>query len=563
MWRGVRRTVLFGVLVVAAMARVVPDAWASVSPTMSLDQSAGMMAGSLANLGVDLKFAPTMGDSPDDLTLNLPPGLLANASIDGGACLTVADLNDNACQVGNGTVTADAYGTIPITTPVTFDLVPPPQAGDLAGLAVNSNGTQIGSTGDVRVRPSGDSAGVGITIHFVLPNMLFGVPIAIAEINSTFDGLRYPTTCPSTPESLNVAVNSYSDTTVHTVTAPLPVTGCSSLAYSPAFTVTAARDSGDKQVKLTTQVTENASDAPSQSVSLVLPWPMLAPNLAALGALCPSLANGTCPPVGSVTASSPLYPKPLTGQAYLTGTLNGLSLTLVFPSPFPLTLTGSVDLVKNSATFTGLPDIPLTDLEVSLNGGAHGLFQASCVPASGSAAAILTDQNGDRTVHAPSAFTVTGCPSTGGGGSGSSGGGSAATQAVTKPTATGLGTGRPSVSFKVGVARRAAKLHALIIELPAGIRFSRHRVGSKLTGVTLVGARIRSLSLSHGHLVIALRKPVSSLTVRIDSSALTESAALKAKAHARKLGNLFLTVITENTRGRHNTIRAHINNLGL
>jgi hypothetical protein len=562
MWRAVRRTVLVGVLTLATMALAVSAASASISPTISLDQSAGTRAGSFANLGVDLKFSPTAGDSPDELTLNLPPGLLANASIDGGACLTVADLNDNACQVGSGTVTADAFGTIPITTPVTFDLVPPPQGGDLAGLAVNNNGTQIGATGDVKIRPSGDPGGVGVTIRFVLPNMLFGVPISIAEINSTFDGLRYPTTCPSTPQNLSAAVDSYGDATLRTVTAPLLVTRCSSLAYSPAFAVTAARDSGDKQVKLTTQVTEDATDAPSGSVSLTFPWPALAPNLESVALLCPSLSSGTCDPVGSVTASSPLYPKPLTGQAYLTGDLNGLSLTLVFPSPFPLTLTGSVDLVKNSTTFTGLPDIPLTDLEVSLASGAHGLFATQCAPGSGTAMATLTDQNGDRTVQAPSAFTISGCPSTGAsGGSAPSGSGAI----VSTPAVSGLATGHPSLSLKVRAAGRATKLDALTIELPAGLSFSGDRAPTKhgLIGITLTGATAKSLSLTHGHLLIVLSKPTSTLAVKLGPTALNESATLEAKARANKLPSLLLTVIADDTKGRRIPIHVRLNKLRL
>ena len=347
MWHGLRRHALVGVLTVAGMAAMAPGAWASITPTLTLDQSGGTAAGSTANLGVDLKFAPTGTDSPDAMTLLLPPGLLANASIDGGACLATADLNDSACQVGTGTVTADAYGTIPITTPVTFDLVPPPAAGDLAGLAVNSSGTQIGSTADVKVRPSGDPNGVGITINFVLPNSLYGIPISIAQISSTFDGLRYPTTCPSMPQNFGVAVNSYGDATVHTVNAPLAVTGCSSVSYAPQFSVTATRDSADRQVQLTTQITQKATEAPSRSVSLTFPSAVLAPNLASVKNLCPTLSS-SCTPVGSATATSPLYPKPLTGQAYLTGSLTGLSLTLVFPSPFPLTLVGSVDLESNA-----------------------------------------------------------------------------------------------------------------------------------------------------------------------------------------------------------------------
>src|SRR6202007_2123102 len=113
MWRSVRRSALAGALAVAFITMLAPAAGASITPTITLDQSGGTAAGQTANLGVDLKFAPTASDSPDDLTLNLPPGLLANASIDGGACLQSADLNDSACQVGSGIVTvAFANGAI-------------------------------------------------------------------------------------------------------------------------------------------------------------------------------------------------------------------------------------------------------------------------------------------------------------------------------------------------------------------------------------------------------------------------------------------------------------------
>jgi hypothetical protein len=292
MWQGMRRLVLLGVLAGAALAVPAAGATASVVPALTLDQSAGTAAGSFANLGVDLKFSATSGDSPKQLTLSLPPGLLANASIDGGACLRSADLTDTACQVGSGTVTADAFGIVPIPTQVTFDLVPPPTTGDLAGLAVSSNGTQIGSTADIRIRPSGDPAGVGVTIDLVLPNSLSGVPISIAEINSTFDGLRYPTTCPSTPQSFSATVDSYNDPTLQTVSAPLSVTGCSALPYAPAFSVTALRDSADDQVALSSTVTQQANEAPSKSVSLAFPNSALTPNIQAVAAICPSLAVG-------------------------------------------------------------------------------------------------------------------------------------------------------------------------------------------------------------------------------------------------------------------------------
>ncbi len=544
----VRRIALLGVLAGAALGAAAPGALASVVPTITLDQSAGTAAGSFANLGVDLKFSFTGSDSPEHLTLNLPPGLLANASINGGACLTSADLADSACQVGSGVITADAVGFVPIPAQVTFVLVPPPAAGDLAGLAVNYNGSQIGSTGEIRIRPSGDPAGVGVTISMVLPNSLSGVPISIAEINSTFDGLRYPTTCPSTPQSFTAAVDSYGDPTVHTVAAPLAVTRCAALAYAPAFSVTAARDSSDQQVALSTTVTQRATEAPNRSVSLRFPTSSLSANIQSVAVLCSNVSSGTCTALGSVRANSPLYPRALTGQAYLTGTFAAPSLTLVFPSPFPLTLTGAVDLAHNATTFTGLPDIPLTDLTVSLTGGPHGVFGTLCKAPSGIATATLSDQNGDRTVTAPAKFTISGCPTRGGG--------SAGKPKVTHAFLTGLRAGHPSLGFRIGVAKGSAALRGLTIVLPHGLSFVRHRMGKRivLAGVRVSGAKVASASLVHGRLVIKLRRAARAFTVRIAPSALAESRALEAKVVAKKVGRLGVTLIASNTAHRRSTL---------
>ena len=426
------RRVVALVVVLAGLATLAPAALApaadpAASPTLSLDQSAGTKAGSALNLGLDLKFADTGTDSPRELSIILPPGLLADASRDGGSCIKTANVSGTACEVGTGTVTATADPIsgilnlpIPVSVPVTFYLVPPPVAGGLAGLAVEGLGEQIGSTGEIKLRPTGDPSGVGLSIDLVLPDQLpLTLPvvgkintaqISLTEIQSTFDGLRYPATCPATPARVGVNTDSYSDATLHTVTAPLLVTGCSSLSFSPNFSATGARDTSDRQVRLATEVTQAADESPSRALSLAFPTATLAPNLQSIQSLCLNPASGTCSPVGSVSATSPLYPAALHGTAYLTGSPTGLSLTLVFPPPFPLTLAGAVDLAKNSARFTGLPDIPLTDLQVSLNAGPTGLFLSTCQTPTGTATALLTDQNGDKTVNAGSSFTVSGCP---------------------------------------------------------------------------------------------------------------------------------------------------------
>jgi hypothetical protein len=542
---------------VFATALFAPGALASTTPAVTLDQSAGTQAGAFQNLGMDIKFTNSSGDSPDAMTILLPPGLLANSSINGGTCLQTADLSDSNCEVGSGTVTADPLGLpIPLTVNVTFDLVPPPAAGDLAGLAVNMNGTQIGTTGDIKVRPSGDPNGVGLTIALTLPNSLDGASIQIEEIKSTFDSLRYPTTCPSTPQNVSISANSYNATsTVNSTAAPLTVSGCSSLPYAPKASVTAVKDSGDRVVAITTAVTQAANESPTKNLSLSFPDATLGVNLAAIKLLCATVSS-SCTPVGTAVATSPLYPTPLTANAYLTGTALGPDLELVFPAPFPLKLIGTVALATKNAVFTGLPDIPLTNLKLVLNGGADGMFLTNCNPGNGVADAASTDQNGDKTVSATVDYEISGCPTASFDG---------ITQKKTAlpnavptlstPSLVGAKTNHPALSFKVSVRKKAAKLTQVSLKLTPGISFISHKVGkkTKITGVAVRGAKIKSLAISHGRLVIKLRKAVSSFRVSL-SSVLRFSGPVVAAAAGQKKIRVKLSVIAMNTEHKKHTI---------
>src|SRR3984957_10726913 len=203
---------------------------ATISPTVGLSPASGVAA-STQNLGPDITFTDsTSGDTVKDMTLALPAGLLANASINGGKCITSTPLSA-ACQVGTGSITATAtvLNLLGIKVPVTetlpaeFDLVAPPHAGDLAGLQVlASNPTDpgpgyqpLGTLADVTVR----SSDAGLDIAFTgLPNTyplnVFGlglgtVPISVSTIDSTFDNLLFPSSCPGTPARFTVTTDSY------------------------------------------------------------------------------------------------------------------------------------------------------------------------------------------------------------------------------------------------------------------------------------------------------------------------------------------------------------------
>ncbi len=252
--------------------------------------------------------------------------------------------------MGGGTATAAVSG-IPLTLPLSFYLVAPPKQGDLAGLVTKvqlpSGSQQLGTPGDVFIRSGTDPRGIGIDIALRnLPNTVpnSSVPLSLQELNSSFNGLRLPTSCPATPATVQITANSYNDATNHTAHAPLHVTGCSTMPFNAAFHVTAIKDKSDPGVKLVTELTQPASppQATGGTVLLTLPSALI-PNLRAAltgGLLCTTPSVATCTPVGSASSTSPLYPVPLVGKAYLTAKIcpSGLpgdtSLTIVFPPPF-------------------------------------------------------------------------------------------------------------------------------------------------------------------------------------------------------------------------------------
>lgn len=176
MRHGLRRSLVAAIAAVAGMAVLAPAAGASIgTPSVTLSPSSATAA-STANQGVNIGFSPSSGDSVKNLTLQLPPGLIANASIDGGACLKSATPLA-ACQVGSGTVTADVNVAPPLVAPALalsaeFTLVAPPAAGDLAGLDVlvkdpiSGQYGVLGTPAAVAFRSPSDPAGYGLNIAF-------------------------------------------------------------------------------------------------------------------------------------------------------------------------------------------------------------------------------------------------------------------------------------------------------------------------------------------------------------------------------------------------------------
>ena len=150
-------------------------------------------------------------------------------------------------------------------------------------------------------------------------------------------------------------------------------------------------------------------------------------------------------------------------------------------SPFTQTLVGQVNLATNATTFTGLPDFPLTDLKVKLNGGTKAVFDATCKPPSGSATAALTSQNGDQTKQVVASFTISPCALTNNSSSGSTKPGKA--PRIDGASAFGLTTGKPSLVIQISIIDGQPVFVEQILHHPPTSAFEFFGKGFKMWGV--------------------------------------------------------------------------------
>src|SRR5579875_2934733 len=212
-----------GVAALAALAGPAlfcAGASASISPALTLTQATTQAGTSPTSVGFDLKLNPSSGDAAKDIELILPPGLLASAAVDGGACLTSATPNAS-CQIGSGSVTSN--GT---PVPVDLYLVRAPSPGEIAGVAVTQQGSTTPIlTAAVSARPTDSPYGSGLDMT------LAGIPssLAVSEADFTVTDMRMPDRCPSTPANVIAVADSQASSSAAQATAPLQVTGCSAL----------------------------------------------------------------------------------------------------------------------------------------------------------------------------------------------------------------------------------------------------------------------------------------------------------------------------------------------
>jgi hypothetical protein len=519
------KRVLLGLVTAAAGFAALPaSALADLTASLSLDQTAGTTAGSSPALGIDAKFASTTGDGVVRTIVTLPPGLLGNGGIAGGTCLLSSTPNP-ACQVGTGTLSLAGGGS----AAVTVYLVKPPNPADIEGLAYGSPPAVIA---DVTLGANGAAT------------VVTSQAATVTESNVSFTDLRLPTSCPSPPANVTMTAVSQAGVSA-TATAPLVVTGCSGLSYAPTLAVSEAKDAKDDGATLGFDITQAANEAASQTIALKLPNG-LGVNLAA-DATCLTGAGSGCV-VGTATATSPLAPMKLTGTVTLAGSATSPTVTVSFPPPFAITLVGDVSLSGGTVTINNVPDIPLTDLDLTIAGpNGQKAFTTNCTPSS--TTGTFTSQSG-VTKTVTSNVTLTNCSPTASGSAG------------------GLATGHPKLRIKASHGQGAANIASVTVGLPAGLKFSRSGITTsnacvtklgkkKCTTTTLTkglgvsGASVKSVALKGGKLAITLKKAAGNVTVILSGPVLTETSSLQSAVKKHKVKTV--TVALKVTDAKHTT----------
>jgi hypothetical protein len=249
-----------------------------------------------------------------------------------------------------------------------------------------------------RIQVDPESSALTITTDetgpYAVPQIIFGVPLRLQRVSVDIDrpGFMFnPTNCDQ--QQITADISGSQDTTA-SVSSPLAVGGCQSLAFKPKFTVsTSAHTSRAKgaslDVKLSYPAGSFAKEANIAKVKVDLPR-QLPSRLTTLQKACPAAtfdANPAgCPAasvVGVVRATTPLLPVGLAGPAYFVshGGEAFPSLIVVLQGDgVRVDLTGATFISKagiTSSTFRSVPDVPVGSFELYLPEGKYSALAAN------------------------------------------------------------------------------------------------------------------------------------------------------------------------------------------
>jgi hypothetical protein len=250
------------------------------------------------------------------------------------------------------------------------------------------------------------------TVSDPLPQIVAGIPLRTRSLRVDIDRAgfaRNPTNC----DPLSVAAGITGDQgALASRVVPYQVANCATLPYRPTLSMRLTgglNRLGHPAIHAVLRA--GPGEANTRSVSVTLPKGELLDN-SHIGSVCAKadfVAN-TCPAgsqVGHAEVTTPLLDRPLAGSVYLRSSRSGLpDLALDLEGQLDIEAVGRVDSVNERyrASFQTVPDVPFSEIDLSLAGGHKGLLQnsESLCGARKFAAVRLLGQNGrplDRRVR--------------------------------------------------------------------------------------------------------------------------------------------------------------------
>jgi hypothetical protein len=510
---------------------------------------ASTQAGGDSSVAFDLAFAYSAStDSVKEVTVQLAPGLLGFVANVPATCSS-SQLASNTCPagavIGSGQATTTA-GTVNAT----LYLMPAPSSNDIAAIGAALTGGPLGSlvvsgTGLLDI-VTANGQPVGEIRNLIVPE---APSVQVTDIRVQLNGttsngqpfMRLPTSCSAATSS--VTADTYQGNTGSNAGSFTP-TGCSSLGYSPTLSAVVKKDSGDNGSEVIATISQpNAATESATEATVLKLGPSLSPNTGS-PAVAACISGSPCT-VGTASATSPILPSSdlSSGTVTLGGSPTAPTLTVAFPAPVAVAITGVINLSNDSVTFSNEPDFPLSSLVVDLTGppGTKALT-TSCAP--GSVIGNFTAWSG-ATKTSTAAISYQGCSP-----------GSSTGKATSAGSISGLATGKPKLHFSISAGSNAPEVSSFSID-PPGLSFHGcKKKGKKLVckGLSVSGGKVKTVKLSGGRLTIVLTKAVSQVSVTVSGPMLTESKSLQSNVQKHKVKSLTFKIKVTDASGKTTTL---------
>ncbi|HET6997418.1 MAG TPA: hypothetical protein VFI03_02425 [Solirubrobacterales bacterium] len=407
-----------------------PGVPVELSSSFSVDQGCGREGAFTPGLSagtVDPKagaFSPftmriTRGDDAQAnisrLTATLPEGMLAKLAGVPLCSDVQAATGDcpEASKVGHTTVGAGAgsdpvFVPYPGGAPTALYLAGPYNGGPyslIAEVPAQAGPFDLGTVilkNALRVNPT--TAQV-TAISDPLPQFLQGVPISYRDIRVDVDRPNFtlnPTSCEAS--SVAATIDSSAGGAAQ-LSAPFQAGNCKALGFKPKLSLhlKGGTKRGDYPA-LTATLNARPGDANIGRASVALPHSaFLAQNHIRTVCTRVQFAAKACPPgsiYGTAQATTPLLDQPLQGPVYLRSSSNPLpDLVVLLGGSIEVELAGRIDSVNSGirSTFDIVPDAPVTQFTLKMQGGKKGLIELSrdiCRAGAGKATVKMDGQNG-------------------------------------------------------------------------------------------------------------------------------------------------------------------------